>query len=75
MQHQVAGVGVNLPNERHLLRFGIGIAAIAYVYWTVEALRLGLGWGSEGSMRAGMALGAMLLVAVVVRIIRRVNER
>ncbi len=71
----MAGTGVNLPNERHLLGIGIGIAAIAYSYWTIEALRHGLGWGSSASTRAGIALGAMLLVAVVVRLIRRVNER
>jgi len=49
---------VNLPTERLVLAFGCGIAAVAYLYWTVEAVRHGVGWSSIASLRAGVVLAA-----------------
>lgn len=65
---------MNLPTERLVLFAGCGIAAVAYVYWTVEAVRLGLGWTSDASLRAGVALGATLALALVLRAARRANR-
>lgn len=65
---------MNLPTERLVLGIGCGIAAAAYVYWTAEAVRLGAGWTSAASLRAAVALGAVLLLALVLRVVRRVNQ-
>jgi hypothetical protein len=66
---------MNLPSERLILAFGVGLAAAAYAYWTVDSLRAGLGWTGGASLRAGGVLGAMLLLAVILRAIRAVSER
>ena len=66
---------VNLPTERLVLAFGCGIAAAAYVYWTVEAVRLGIGWASVASLRAGVVLGATVLLALVLRAAFRTNRQ
>ena len=64
---------MNLPPERLVLAFGCGIAAAAYGYWTVEAIRLGLGWTSLAAIRAAVVLGATLLLALVLRAASRAN--
>ncbi len=65
---------MNLPTERLVLAFGGGIAAAAYLYWTVEAVRLGLGWTSIASARAGVVLAATVLLALVLRSATRANQ-
>ena len=65
---------MNLPTERLVLVFGCGIAAVAYVYWTVEAARLGLGWTAIASLRAAVVLGATVLLALVLRAVRHANN-
>lgn len=64
---------MNLPTERLVLAFGCGIAAVAYLYWTVEAAHLGLGWTSVASLRAGVVLVGTLLLALVLRAAARAN--
>ena len=64
---------MNLPPERLVLAFGCGIAAVAYVYWTVEAVQMGLGWTRVASLRAGVTLAGTLLLALVLRAARRSN--
>ncbi len=64
---------MNLPTERLVLAFGCGIAAVAYVYWTVEAVQLGLGWSSTASVRAGVVLVGTVLLALVLRAAARAN--
>ena len=66
---------MNLPSERLVLAFGVAIAGAAYVYWTVQGVRLGLGWTSTASVRAAVALGGVLLLALVLRAAKRVNRR
>ena len=67
-------MAANLPPERLVLAFGCGIAAAAYAYWTAEAVRYGLGWSSIASLRAGGALLGCLLLALVLRAVRRSNS-
>ena len=64
---------MNLPTERLVLAFGCGIAAVAYLYWTVEAVRLGLGWTAVASLRAGVVLVGTVLLALVLRAATRSN--
>ena len=64
---------MNLPTERLVLAFGVGIAVVAYGYWTVQGLRFGEGWTGVASLRAGVVLGAVLLLALVLRAAKRVN--
>ncbi|WP_420454212.1 hypothetical protein [Rubrivirga sp.] len=64
---------MNLPTERLVLAFGCGIAAVAYLYWTVEAVQLGLGWSSIASVRAGVVLVGTVLLALVLRAAARAN--
>lgn len=65
---------MNLPTERLVLVFGCGIAAAAYLYWTAEAVRLGLGWTSVASLRAAIALGGTVLLALILRAARHLND-
>ncbi len=65
---------MDLPTERLVLAFGCGIAAAAYLYWTVEAVRLGLGWTSVASVRAAVVLGGTVLLALVLRAARNLND-
>ncbi|MEM1116328.1 MAG: hypothetical protein AAF845_07080 [Bacteroidota bacterium] len=64
---------MNLPTERLVLAFGAGIAVLAYGYWTVRELRLGEGLTGIASLRAGVVLGAMILLALVLRAVKAVN--
>ena len=66
---------MNLPSERLVLAFGVGIAGAAYVYWTVQGLRLGVGWPSVAALRAAVPLGATLLLAVLLRAVRSLHDR
>lgn len=66
---------LNLPSERLVLAFGCGIAAAAYVYWTVEGLRLGVGWTSVAALRAAVPLGATFLLALLLRAVRSLHDR
>ena len=65
---------MNLPTERLVLAFGCGIAAAAYLYWTLQAIDLGLGWTSVASLRAAVVLGATVLLALVLRAAIRTNK-
>ena len=65
---------MNLPTERLVLTFGVGIAVAAYGYWTLHSLRLGLGVTATASLRAGVVLTAVLLLALVLRVATRVNR-
>ena len=64
---------MNLPTERLVLVFGCGIAAVAYLYWTIEAIQLGLGWTSIASLRAGVVLLGTVLLALLLRAVKRAN--
>jgi hypothetical protein len=64
---------MNLPTERLVLTFGCAIAVVAYVYWTAEAIDLGLGWTSIASVRAAVVLAGTLLLALVLRAAARAN--
>ena len=64
---------MNLPTEKLVLAFGVGIAVLAYGYWTVRSLRLGEGLGGVASLRAGVVLGAILLLALVLRAVKKAN--
>lgn len=61
---------MNLPSERLVLTFGCAIAAVAYVYWTVRAVRLGLGWTSAAALRAAVPLAGTVLLALILRAVR-----
>ncbi len=65
---------MNLPTERLVLAFGCAIAAVAYLYWTAEAVRHGVGWSSVASLRAGVVLVGTLLLALVLRAAARANR-
>ena len=62
---------MRLPTERLVLGFGVAIAAVTYAYWTWELPAL----SALPAQRAGFALGAVLLLALVLRAVRRVDER
>ena len=64
---------MNLPTERLVLTFGCAIAAVAYVYWTAEAIDLGFGWTSIASARAAVVLAGTLLLVLVLRAAARAN--
>ena len=66
---------LNLPSERLVLALGVGIAAAAYVYWTVQGLRLGVGWTDVAALRAAIPLGATLLLALILRAVRSLHDR
>lgn len=65
---------MNLPTERLVLAFGCGIAGAAYLYWTAEAARLGLGLSGIASLRAGVVLAGTVLLALVLRAAARANR-
>lgn len=66
---------VKTPLEKLVLPFGLAIAVAAFVFWTVLGyLRFGV-WVHEGLLRAVVALGAVLLLAGVIRCARWVAER
>lgn len=54
--------------------FGVGIALAAYIYWTVVGLGRGEGWTNVPSLRALFALGSVILLAVLLRVIRAIDE-
>ena len=64
---------MNLPSERLVLALGSAIAAAAYVYWTARAVRLGLGWTGAAAVRAAVPLGATVLLALLLRAVRRLH--
>lgn len=64
----------NLPPERLVLAFGLGIAAVAYVYWTAVGIDRGEGWTGVPSMRALVALGGAGVLALLLRLIRSIDE-
>ena len=75
VRHSPFSGPLNLPSERLVLAFGVGIAGAAYVYWTVQGLRLGVGWTSVAALRAAVPLGATLLLAVLLRAVRSLHDR
>ena len=54
---------------------GGGISAAAYVYWTVEGIRLGVGWTDVAAIRAGVPLAGTFLLALLLRAVRRLHDR
>lgn len=62
---------MRLPTERLVLGFGVAIAAATYAYWTWELPQL----SALPAARAGFGLAAVLLLALVLRAIRAVDER
>lgn len=63
------------PLDRLVLPFGLVLGLGALVYWTVLGyLRFGA-WLSEGLLRAVFVLGAVLLLAGVLRWARWIAER
>lgn len=66
---------MNLPSERLVLALGGGIAAVAYVYWTIEGFRLGVSWTSVAAIRAAVPLAATLLLALLLRAVRSLHDR
>ena len=64
----------NLPTERIVLWFGIGIAAAAYLYWSALGFSRGEGWSSVPALRALGALAGITLLTVLLRLIRSIDE-
>ena len=64
----------NLPSERLVMMFGVGIALAAYIYWTAVGLGRGEGWTNIPSLRALFVLGSVLLLAGLLRVIRAIDE-
>ncbi|WP_412067137.1 hypothetical protein [Rubrivirga sp. IMCC43871] len=60
----------NLPSERLVLAIGSAVAAGAYAVWTVDAG----GWSLDAAVRAGGVLAAVLVLALVLRAVRRANR-
>jgi hypothetical protein len=66
---------VKTPLHRLVLPFGLVIALAAFAYWTALGyLRFGA-WTPEGFSRALFALGAVLLLAAVIRCAQWVADR
>ena len=63
-----ATVSSSLPSERLVLSFGVAIAACAYAYWAWSGIDRGVPWAATATLRAGMVLGAFLLLAIVLRV-------
>ena len=64
----------NLPSERLVMWFGVGIALAAYIYWTVVGLGRGEGWTGIPAFRALFVLGSVSVLAVLLRMIRAIDE-
>lgn len=61
--------------DRLVLIFGLGIAAMTLLYWTMmEYDRFGR-WMGEGALRAAVVLGAMGLLSLVLRLGQWVESR
>ena len=60
----------NLPGEKLVLGLGAAVAAAAYAVWTADAG----GWSIEAASRAGGVLGGSLLLALILRAVRRANR-
>ena len=61
--------------DQLLLPFGLGLAALTFVYWTsVGFARYGR-WTSEGVLRAAFVLGAVGAFALVLRLAQWLDER
>lgn len=65
---------MNLPTERLVLSFGAAIAVATYAYWTYRSFQLGLGITATASIRAGVVLGAFVLLGLVLRFAERTNR-
>ena len=66
---------MKVPYDRLLLPLGLVVALAAFVYWTALGYRYFDAWTPEGLFRAVFALGAVLLLAGVLRLARYVTER
>lgn len=62
-----------LPTERLVLTFGVGIAVCTYAYWAWRVMDLGVPWAGVATLRAGVVLGAFLLLALILRIATRLS--
>jgi hypothetical protein len=61
--------------DRIVLPFGLGLAAATFAYWTaVEYDRYGR-WLGEGAVRGALVLGAVGLLALVLRMAIWAEER
>ena len=63
-----------LPSEHLVVMFGLGIALAAYLYWTVVGLDRGEGWTDVPALRALVVLGSVGLLALLLRVIRAIDE-
>lgn len=54
--------------DQLLLPFGLGIAAVAFVYWTALGYTYHGMFTGEGAFRAAFALGAVGVLALVLRL-------
>lgn len=63
------------PYERLVLGFGAAIAAVSYLYWTSVGMDRGDGWTSLPASRALFALGAAVILALVLRLAVRLNSK
>ena len=64
----------NLPSDRLVVMFGVGIALAAYIYWTVVGLGRGEGWSDIPALRALFVLSSVCLLALLLRVIRAIDE-
>ncbi len=60
--------------DQILLPFGLGIAAAAFVYWTALGYSHYGVFTGDGAFRAAFALGAVGLLALVLRLAQWVNR-
>ena len=68
-------LSMKVPYDRLVLPFGFVVALAAFVYWTALGYQRFAAWTPEGLFRAVFALGAVLLLAGVLRLARHVTER
>lgn len=61
---------MSLPSYKLILSFGLGIAAVTFVFWTVLGYLRFEAWTPDGLFRAVFVLGAVLLLAAVLRLVR-----
>ena len=61
--------------DQFVLPFGLGIAAAALLYWSAWELDTYGMWLGEGVVRATVVLGAVGVLALVLRLAQRTTDR
>ena len=61
--------------ETLVLVFGTSIGLAGWAYWTRLGFARGEGWTSVGSSRALVVLGATVLMALIFRLARHLEDR